>query len=178
MKKTTSVALTIRLALAAGCGTAGSAALAAKSGCGVCAMHMQGGPQTMQINPQYGDVVEEVRAWLAARRDALVAAGIALDRIALDPGIGFGKDAKGNLDLIRRLREFRSYGRPILIGASRKGFIGKIAGGEPDERLTGSLVAATAAIMNGANLVRAHDVLETVKMARLADAIRSPNYKG
>jgi len=105
-------------------------------------------------------------------------AGIDPSRIAIDPGIGFGKDVKGNLNLIRRLREFRSFGRPILIGASRKGFIGKILGGEPNERLTGSLVAATAAIMNGANIVRAHDVLETVKMARMADAIRSPNYKG
>jgi dihydropteroate synthase len=131
----------------------------------------------MQSNTTYDDIVGDIGEFLVSRVKAAEDAGIDPSRIAIDPGIGFGKDLNGNLDLIRRLREFRSYGRPILVGASRKGFIGKVIGGDPEERLTGSLVAATAAIMNGANIVRAHDVLETVKMARMADAIRSPNYK-
>jgi dihydropteroate synthase len=148
------------------------------TGSAAVVMHMRGEPDSMQSNTVYDDVVGDVGAFLVSRVEEAARAGIDPSRIAIDPGIGFGKDAKGNLDIIRRLREFRSFGRPIMIGASRKGFIGKIVGGESDERLTGSLVAATAAIMNGANMVRAHDVLETVKMARMADAIRSPNYKG
>jgi dihydropteroate synthase len=148
------------------------------TGSAAVVMHMRGEPDGMQSNTVYDDVVGDVGAFLVSRVEEAARAGIDPSRIAIDPGIGFGKDAKGNLDIIRRLREFRSFGRPIMIGASRKGFIGKIVGGESDERLTGSLVAATAAIMNGANMVRAHDVLETVKMARMADAIRSPNYKG
>ena len=90
------------------------AALAAASGCGVCAMHMQGAPQTMQINPQYGDVVEEVFAWLAARRDALLAAGIAQDRIALDPGIGFGKTAAHNLADLEPSVALSGLGLPVV----------------------------------------------------------------
>lgn len=141
-------------------------------------MHMRGEPDEMQSNTVYDDIVGEIGAFLASRLDEAAKAGIDPSRIAIDPGIGFGKDLKGNLDIIRRLREFRSYGRPILVGASRKAFIGKIVGGTPNDRLTGSLVAASAAIMNGANIIRAHDIVETVKMARMADAIRLPNYKG
>ena len=143
----------------------------------VC-MHMRGEPDGMQSNTVYDDIVGDVGAFLTSRVDEATKAGIDPSRIAINPGIGFGKDAKGNLDIIRRLREFRSYGRPIMVGASRKAFIGKIVGGSPDERLTGSLVAASAAINNGANIIRAHDIVETVKMARMADAIRLPNYKG
>jgi dihydropteroate synthase len=148
------------------------------TGAAAIVMHMRGEPGDMQANTVYDDIVGDVGGFLTSRIDEAAKAGIDPSRIAIDPGIGFGKNVKGNLDIIRRLREFRSYGRPILVGASRKGFIGKIVGGTADERLTGSLVSATAAIMNGANIVRAHDVLETVKMARMADAIRLPNYKG
>ena len=148
------------------------------TGAAAVVMHMRGGPGDMQTNTVYDDIVGDIGGFLVSRLEEAAKAGIDLSRMAIDPGIGFGKDVKGNLDIIRRLREFRSFGRPILVGASRKGFIGKIVGGTPDERLTGSLVSATAAIMNGANIVRAHDVVETVKMARMADAVRLPNYKG
>jgi dihydropteroate synthase len=147
------------------------------TGAAAIVMHMRGEPGDMQSNTAYDEIVGDVGGFLVSRVDEAARAGIDPSRIAIDPGIGFGKDAKGNLDIIRRLREFRSYGRPILVGASRKGFIGNVVGGDSDGRLTGSLVSATAAIMNGANIVRAHDVLETVKMARMADAIRLPNYK-
>ena len=148
------------------------------TGAAAVVMHMRGAPGDMQTNTVYDDIVGDIGGFLVSRLEEAVKAGIDPSRMAIDPGIGFGKDVKGNLDIIRRLREFRSYGRPILVGASRKGFIGKIVGGNPDERLTGSLVSATVAIMNGANIVRAHDVVETVKMARMADAVRLPNYKG
>jgi dihydropteroate synthase len=149
-----------------------------RTGAAAIVMHMRGEPNGMQSNTVYDDIVGDVGGFLNSRVEEAANAGIDPSRLAIDPGIGFAKDVKGNLDIIRRLREFRSYGRPILVGASRKGFIGKIVGGTPDERLTGSLVAASAAIMNGANIIRAHDVLETVKMARMADAIRLPDYKG
>ena len=148
------------------------------TGAAAIVMHMRGEPGDMQKNTVYDDIVGDIGGFLVSRIEEAAKAGIDPSRLAIDPGIGFGKDVKGNLDIIRRLREFRSYGRPILVGTSRKGFIGKIVGGTADERLTGSLVSATAAIMNGANIVRAHDVVETVKMARMADAIRLPNYKG
>ena len=149
-----------------------------ETGAAAIVMHMRGQPNDMQTNTVYDDIVGEIGGSLVSRIAEAERAGIDPSRLAIDPGIGFGKDVKGNLDIIRRLREFRSYGRPILIGASRKGFIGKIVGGTTDERLTGSLVCASAAILNGAYMVRAHDVAETVKMARMTDAIRLPNYKG
>ena len=149
-----------------------------ETGAAAVVMHMRNEPGDMQSNTVYDDIVGDIGTFLASRVESAERAGIDPSRIAIDPGIGFGKDVKGNLDIIRRLREFRSYGRPIMVGASRKAFIGKIVGGGPKERMTGSLIAASAAIMNGANIIRAHDVAETVKIARMADAIRSPNYKG
>ena len=149
-----------------------------ETGAGAIVMHMRGEPSDMQTNTVYDDIVGEIGSFLVSRIEEAARAGIDASRLAIDPGIGFGKDVKGNLDIIRRLREFRSYGRPILVGASRKGFIGKVIGGTTEERLTGSLVAASAAILNGANIVRAHDVAETVKMARMTDAIRLPGHKG
>ena len=134
------------------------AALAAASGCGVCAMHMQGTPQTMQINPQYGDVVEDVFAWLAARRDALVAAGIAQDRIALDPGIGFGKTAAHNLAILNHLSRYRALGCPLLVGLSRKAFIGHVIGDPAADRTAGTIGAALAAARQGVEVLRVHDV--------------------
>jgi dihydropteroate synthase len=147
------------------------------TGAAAIVMHMRGEPDSMQTNTAYDDIVGEIGSFLESRVEEAARMGVDPSRLAIDPGIGFGKETKGNLDIIRRLREFRSYGRPIVIGASRKGFVGKITSGEPDERLIGSLAAASAAIMNGANIVRAHDVLETVKMARMVDAIRLPAYK-
>jgi dihydropteroate synthase len=149
-----------------------------EGGAAAIVMHMRNGPGDMQSNTVYDDIVGDIGSFLVSRVEEAAKAGIDPSRLAIDPGIGFGKDVKGNLDIIRRLREFRSFGRPIMVGASRKGFIGKIVGGTVEQRLTGSLVAATAAVMNGANIVRAHDVAETVKMARMIDAIRLPNYKG
>ena len=111
-----------------------------ETGAAAIVMHMRGEPGDMQTNTVYDDIVGDIGKFLTSRLDEAASAGIDPSRLAIDPGIGFGKDVKGNLDLIRRLREFRSYGRPIMVGASRKGFIGKVLGGNPDERLTGSLV--------------------------------------
>jgi dihydropteroate synthase len=147
------------------------------TGAAAIVMHMRGEPNSMQTNTVYDDIVGEIGTFLASRVNEAARAGIDPSRLAIDPGIGFGKEVKGNLDIIRRLREFHSYGRPVMIGVSRKGFVGKIVNGGPEERLTGSLAAASAAIMNGANIVRAHDVMDTVKMARMMDAIRLPAYK-
>ena len=133
-------------------------ALAAESGCGVCAMHMQGTPQTMQIDPRYDDVVAEVLAWLAARRDAFVAAGIAQDRISLDPGIGFGKTAAHNLALLGDLSRFRDLGCPLLIGVSRKAFLGRAIGDPAADRTAGTIGAALAAARQGVEILRVHDV--------------------
>jgi len=134
------------------------ASLAAASGCGVCAMHMQGTPQTMQIQPRYADVVEEVFAWLAARRDALVAAGIARDRIALDPGIGFGKTAAHNLAILNHLPRYRALGCPLLVGLSRKAFIGHLIGDAAADRSAGTIGAVLAAARQGVEVLRVHDV--------------------
>ncbi len=133
-------------------------ALAASSGCGVCAMHMQGTPQTMQVSPRYGAVVEDVFAWLAARRDVLLAAGIAPDRIALDVGIGFGKTAAHNLALLRNLSRFRDLGCPLLVGVSRKAFIGHVIGDPAADRTAGTIGAALAAARQGVEVLRVHDV--------------------
>jgi dihydropteroate synthase len=133
-------------------------ALAAQSGCGLCAMHMQGTPQTMQANPQYGDIVEEVYAWLANRRDALVAAGIDRDRIALDPGIGFGKTTAHNLAILNGLSRYRDLERPLLVGVSRKAFIGHLIGDPHADRTAGTIGAALAAARHGVEILRVHDV--------------------
>jgi dihydropteroate synthase len=133
-------------------------ALAVARGCGVCAMHMQGTPQTMQRDPQYGDVVAEVLAWLAARRDALTAVGIAADRIALDPGIGFGKTAAHNLAILNDLARFGDLNCPIMIGLSRKTFIGHVLGDLSLDRTFGTIGASLAAARQGADILRVHDV--------------------
>lgn len=133
-------------------------ALAAQSGCGVCAMHMLGTPQTMQMSPRYEDVVEEVLAWLATRRDALVGAGIARERIALDPGIGFGKTAMHNLAILNRLSRYRTLGCPLLVGLSRKAFIGHAIGDPAADRTAGTIGAALAAARQGVEILRVHDV--------------------
>jgi dihydropteroate synthase len=139
----------------------------------VVLMHMQGTPRTMQQAPQYNDVVREVRDFLAAQLYEAMDAGIAQEMILIDPGIGFGKTIEHNLQLLRGLPALATLGQALLVGASRKAFIGKILNLEkPAERLEGSLAAAVAAVLAGANIIRVHDVAETVKAVRIADAIR------
>jgi len=137
-------------------------AVAAHANCGVCLMHMQGEPASMQKEPSYGDVVAEVGAFLGARADALRQCGIAAERIVLDPGIGFGKTAAHNLELLRRQHEFVDLGYPLLVGWSRKSTLGKVTGRPPAERVAASVAAALAALQRGAHIVRVHDVAETV----------------
>ncbi len=135
-------------------------------------MHMQGTPRTMQVEPHYDDVVREVRDFLAAQLYDALDAGIAAESVLLDPGIGFGKNLEHNLQLLRGLPIFAALGQPLLVGVSRKAFIGKILNLEPELRLEGSLAANVAAALGGANLVRVHDVAETCKAIKVADALR------
>ncbi len=141
--------------------------LAAKTQAGVCAMHMQGTPQTMQDNPHYTNVVDEVFATLADRRDALLAAGIDQDRICLDPGIGFGKTHEHNITLMAACRQFHALGCPLLVGHSRKGFLGKIVGSKTADRSSATLGAALALASQGVQVLRVHDV-QPVREALLA----------
>jgi dihydropteroate synthase len=150
------------------------AGLCADRRCEVALMHMQGTPRTMQENPTYGDVVEDVRAFLAERIEAATDAGIAEERIWVDPGIGFGKTLEHNLELLRRLGELRDLGRPILVGTSRKSFIGKITGREVGERIGGSIASNVLALRNGAEMLRVHDVREMREAALVAETILDP----
>jgi len=153
-------------------GDAGLAPLLAERGVPVILMHMQGEPRTMQEAPHYDDLMGEVAALLLAQIDVACAAGIARDQIVVDPGIGFGKLLEHNLEILRRLPELRSLGCPILVGASRKSTIGQITGRPADQRLCGSLAAAAAAAMNGAHIVRVHDVAETIEVLKVCESIR------
>ena len=147
-------------------------ALCADRGAGLILMHMQGDPRTMQANPTYDDVVDDVRSFLVERLEAAIAAGVAEERVWLDPGIGFGKDLGHNLELLRRLGELRqSLGRPLVIGASRKSFIGKIDGSDVGERLGGTIAASVLAAAEGADVLRVHDVAEVAQAVRVAEAI-------
>jgi len=150
----------------------GALEAAAQSDAAVCLMHMQGDPRSMQQAPHYNDVVTEVRDFLVDRVAACRAGGIAEDRIVIDPGIGFGKTVDHNLQLLRGLSILGALGQPLLVGVSRKNFIGKILGLAPDQRLEGSLAAAVAAVLGGANIIRVHDVAETCRAVRVADALR------
>jgi dihydropteroate synthase len=145
----------------------------AQSHAGGVVMHMLGNPKTMQTHPEYADVVGEVRSFLAERIRVLKAAGMAAEAIAVDPGVGFGKAQEHNLVLLRRLDRIAALGHPVVVGVSRKSFIERLGGGAPGERLPGSLAAATLAVANGAHVIRAHDVRDTVRAMRVADAIRS-----
>jgi len=138
---------------------------------GLVVMHMQGNPQNMQKEPTYDDVVAEVAEWLASRADELEAVGVDRLRIALDPGIGFGKTVDHNLKLLHDTPYLVSLGWPLVVGASRKRFIGDITGGDPEERLEGSLAAALWVAAHGAAIVRVHDVGATVKTLRMLQAI-------
>jgi dihydropteroate synthase len=136
-------------------------AAAVAEGADLCLMHMKGEPRTMQDDPRYDDVVSEVKAFLEERLAFAIAAGIPEERIWLDPGIGFGKTLEHNLELLRRLGEIVAIGRPVLIGASRKRFLGAITGRPEADRLAGSLAAAVIAYERGASMLRVHDVAPT-----------------
>jgi dihydropteroate synthase len=151
----------------------GMAAVAAETGAGVILMHMLGTPETMQNDPHYDEVVSEVRNFLEERTAFAVARGVAPEQIVLDPGIGFGKTDEHNLALLRSIPALAAAGRPVLIGASRKGFIGRLTGRGPEERLAGSLAAATFSILRGAHILRVHDVKESCDAARLVDTLRT-----
>lgn len=145
----------------------------ADSEAGVILMHMQGMPATMQQNPQYEDVVGEVEEFLELRLEAAQRAGIDQGRICIDAGIGFGKTLEHNLHLIRAGWRLRGLGVPVMLGASRKSFIGRLLNGAPpEERLEGSLAAAVAGVLHGADIVRVHDVLPTRRACAVADAIK------
>jgi dihydropteroate synthase len=148
------------------------AAAAADGKVPVILMHMQGTPRTMQLNPSYRDVVAEVREFLAERVRYAIDNGIDPERIVVDPGIGFGKTLRHNLLLLNGVSELASLGYPVLVGASRKAFIGKLLNGAADDRLEGSLAVAVAAVLRGANIIRAHDVKETRRAVDIADAIQ------
>jgi dihydropteroate synthase len=141
--------------------------LAAESGAAVCAMHMQGTPQTMQDRPEYGDVVQEIHDYLFQCREMLLAAGIAQERICLDPGIGFGKTHGHNLTLMANCYRFHDLGCPLLVGHSRKGFIAKILNDKERSRDAGSIGAACALAAQGVQIIRVHDVRGTVDALRL-----------
>jgi len=149
------------------------AAVAARTGAFVVLMHMQGRPETMQQEPVYADVVEEIRSFLAERIRATVEAGIPEERIFLDPGIGFGKTLDHNLSILRGLARLIDLGRPILVGLSRKSFLGTIVDAPPRERIEATIAANAVAILNGASIIRVHDAKEGRRTADVAARLRS-----
>ena len=154
---------------------AGARELAASLRVGVCLMHMQGEPRTMQVDPQYADVVREVGEYLIRQRASCVAAGIAHEAICLDPGIGFGKTESHNLSLLRRLAELVELGSPLLLGLSRKSFIGKILGAGAsvgvEQRLYGGIGLAALAVSRGVKIIRTHDVAPTREALQVVSAV-------
>jgi dihydropteroate synthase len=147
------------------------APVCAEHGVEVVLMHMPGNPRTMQDDPRYEDVVGEVKAFLTERLEFAAMIGIAEEKIWLDPGIGFGKTLEHNLELLRRLGELRELGRPLVIGTSRKSFIGRIDGSEVGDRLGGTIASSVLAATEGADVLRVHDVAETAQAIRVAEAI-------
>lgn len=147
------------------------AGLCAERGVGVVLMHMPGNPWTMQEDPRYDDVVDDVKAFLAERVEFAVGAGIAEERIWIDPGIGFGKALEHNLELLRRLRELRELGRPLVVGTSRKSFIGKVDGSDVEDRIGGSIATSVLAAAEGADVLRVHDVAEMAQALAVTNAV-------
>ncbi|MFS2215753.1 dihydropteroate synthase [Telluria sp. Tellsp104] len=146
------------------------------SDCGLCVMHMQGTPQDMQAQPEYVDVVADVIAFLRERIDALLAAGVARERITIDPGFGFGKSVEHNYALLRSINRMESeLGLPVLAGLSRKSMIGAVTGRSVEQRMAGSLAGALAAVAQGARIVRVHDVAETVDALKVWQAATTNN---
>jgi dihydropteroate synthase len=139
--------------------------------CPVCLMHMQGQPRTMQRQPVYDDVVQEVAEFLDGRVRACIAAGLPADRIIVDPGFGFGKTPRHNIELLANLRQLRSLGQPILVGLSRKSTLGALTGRDVADRMPASIAAAVLAVIAGATIIRAHDVRETVDALKVTTAV-------
>ena len=150
----------------------GALAAVAGSACAICIMHKQGNSQTMQQSPQYADVVVDVRDYLSQRIAAAEQAGIARERMVVDPGFGFGKTLEHNLELLRRLDELAALTVPVLAGLSRKSMIGKLTGSDPGDRLAGSIAAALFAVQRGAAIVRVHDVAATRDALAVWQAVR------
>ena len=140
--------------------------------CGIVLMHMQRDPLTMQFNPDYMNVIEEVRHFLKERADLLIESGIEFDRIAIDPGFGFGKSLEHNLSMLANFSQFSSLGFPVLAGISRKSMLGKVTGKETNDRVSASVAAAVMAADRGAKIVRVHDVPETIDALKLWEAIQ------
>jgi dihydropteroate synthase len=149
----------------------GALEAAAATECAVCLMHMQGDPRTMQQAPSYVDVVKEVKSFLDERAQSCRTAGVSSDRIVIDPGFGFGKTLEHNLELLRRLGELTAGGLPLLVGLSRKSIVGKLTGRGAGERVYGSVALAVIAALNGARIIRAHDVAATVDALRTVAAV-------
>ena len=149
------------------------AGVAASAGAGVVLMHMLGEPRTMQERPEYGDVVAEIVEFLRGALERAAAAGVAADATVVDPGIGFGKLTGHNLEIVRSIREFHVLGRPVLLGPSRKSFIGNVLDLPVGERMEGTAAAVAAGVMGGVQIVRVHDVKEMKRVARMAEAIRA-----
>jgi dihydropteroate synthase len=147
------------------------AAVVAETGAGLVLMHMKGTPLTMQQDPRYDDILAEIKGFLDERIRAAVAAGIARERIIIDPGIGFGKTFEDNLVLLRRQEIFEELERPLLLGFSRKAFLGRILHLPPDERLEGTIAAAVLSVCRGTHILRVHDVAEVARAVRAAEAI-------
>jgi dihydropteroate synthase len=150
------------------------AGLCADRGAELVLMHMQGSPRTMQENPSYADVVEDVKAFLEERLELAVSEGLSEQRVWLDPGVGFGKTLEHNLELLRRLGELLELGRPLVVGTSRKSFIGKITGAPVEQRLGGTIASSVIAFANGARMLRVHDVREVAEAMLVAEAILGP----
>ena len=149
----------------------GALEAAAASGAGICLMHMRGEPRTMQETPHYEDVVAEVSGFLAARMRACRDAGIDPSRLTVDPGFGFGKRTADNLALLKQLAGFETLGVPVAVGLSRKSMLAKLTGRAVDQRLAGSIALAAIAVLNGARIVRAHDVAATMDAVKVAAAV-------
>jgi len=171
----------VRAALAAGASIVNDVAanrrddalwrVVANTGAGYVCLHMQGTPQTMQANPAYSDVVREVGEFFTERLEPMSDCGVAREQVILDPGIGFGKTLEHNLQLLGATRSFTTFRRPLLLGVSRKSFIGKLLGAGLAARLPGALACASLAVAAGVQIIRAHDVAETVQAIRMTEAI-------
>ncbi|RLB71327.1 MAG: dihydropteroate synthase [Deltaproteobacteria bacterium] len=149
------------------------AATVARAGAYLCLMHIKGTPDNMQQNPEYADVVEEILSYLDESIAIALSHGVPREKLIVDPGIGFGKTLDHNLTILKYLREFQTFGLPVLIGTSRKSFIGRLTGREVDDRLAGTLASIAQAVWNGASIVRVHDVAAARDAVLLLDAVRS-----
>lgn len=156
------------------CGDRGMPDIVREYGVPVVLMHMKGDPETMQVAPHYEDVVSEVRSFLAGRAEILKQLGVESDMIVVDPGIGFGKRFRDNLDLLQSIESIGTLGHPVMVGASRKRFLGELIKKEPHDRLSGSLAVAAWCFKSRVDMVRVHDVKETADLFRVLDAIENP----